>query len=180
MRELLVAFAVVLAACGGGESADTVDDDSASTTTTETPAAPGDSQAPSTQPPESEAPSEEPAAGASGIKLTIGEETWEFDSAFCAFVGADPGEEGSEWNVSNVKDGVQVYVSEDSYGILVQMADIANGGNPTFNWEAGGDAIALSVDGNDITATGDFTETVSDSGPTEGTLVATCPSWVSG
>jgi hypothetical protein len=73
-----------------------------------------------------------------------------------------------------------VYVSEDSFGVLVQITDIANGGNPEFNWEAGGEAISLSVDGNDVTATGEFTDMVGGSGPTEGTLVATCPSWVNG
>jgi len=125
---------------------------------------------------------DDPPAGDSpgGIVLAIGGETWEFDGAFCAFINAQPGEDGSEWNVSNVKDGLQVYVSDDSFGASVSIADIANGGNPTLSWAAEGDVVSFTVDGNDITAEGTFTDNVGGAGSTEGTLSATCPSWAQG
>ena len=118
--------------------------------------------------------------GSTGIVLTIGDETWQFDGALCAFTRANPGQDGSEWNVSNVKDGAQVYVSEDSFGPLVQFADISNGGSPEFNWEAGADSLSISVAGNDITVTGEFTDSVDGTGPIAGTLSATCSGWAQG
>jgi hypothetical protein len=122
----------------------------------------------------------EPSSGPAGIVLTIGDETWEFERALCAFTGARPGEEGSEWNVSNVKDGAQVYVSDDSFGPLVQYADISNGGNPNFNWESVEDGLDISVDGNDITVTGQFIDSVGGTGPIAGTLTASCMDWAEG
>jgi hypothetical protein len=117
--------------------------------------------------------------GSVGIVLTIGDETWQFDGALCAFTGANPGEEGSEWNVSRVQDGAQVSVSEDSFGPLVQYADISNRGNPNFNWEST-EGVSISVDGNDVTVSGEFTESVGGTGPTAGTLTATCSGWAQG
>jgi hypothetical protein len=185
VKKLLLAIVLVLAACGGSDDADPPVDDPATTTaattaTTTAPANESTSVAPAneeTQPPTTEASS---SSGSVGIVLTIGDETWEFDGALCAFVGPNPGEEGSEWNVSNVKDGAQVYVSDDSFGPLVQYADISNGGDPEFNWESGADGLSISVAGNDISATGEYTDSVSGTGPIAGTLSATCPDWFEG
>lgn len=181
MKKLLVVFALVLAACGGSDASDSPADDP---TTTAAAAAVEDSttSAPEpeeTQPPTTEGPSPS-SSGSIGIVLTIGDETWEFGGALCAFTGPKPGEEGSEWNVSQVRDGAQVYVSEDSFGPLVQYADISNGGNPEFNWEAGADGLSISVAGNDINATGEFTDSVGGTGPVAGTLSATCTDWFEG
>lgn len=178
MKKLLLVTALVLSACGGG--GDTVDTSADAPTTTAadveagntTSAAPAETQAPTTAAPA-------PSSGPAGIVLTIGDESWEFGRAFCAYVGATPGEDGSEWNVSNVQDGAQVYVSDDSFGPLVQYADISNGGNPNFNWEST-DGLTLSVDGNDITGSGEFTESVSGTGPVAGTVTATCTDWAEG
>lgn len=178
MKKVLLVVALVLAACGGSDSADSPADDPTTTaadTSASTSAAP---QTEETEPPTTEGSA--PSAGAAAIVLTIGDETWEFGSAQCAFVGANPGEDGSEWNVSNVKDGAQVYVSDDSFGPLVQYADISNGGNPNFNWESEQDGLSISVSGNDITVSGQFVDSVSATGPVPGTLSATCPGWFEG
>lgn len=180
MKNLLLVVALVLAACGGSDTTESPVDEP-TTTAADAPVDDATSSAPETeetQPPTTEGSS--PPSGSSGIALTIGGETWEFDGALCAFTGPNPGEEGSEWNVSNVKDGAQVYVSEDSFGPLVQYADISNGGNPEFNWEAGEDGLSISVAGNDITVTGEFTDSVGGGGPISGTLSATCPGWAQG
>jgi hypothetical protein len=180
VKKLLLVVALVLAACGGSDTSDSTADEP----TTTAPDAPADdttTSAPNTaetQPPATEGPS--PSPGSIGIVLTIGDETWAFDGAQCAFVGANPGEEGSEWNVSNVNDGAQVYVSDDSFGQLVQFADISNGGDPQFNWESETQGLSMSVSGNDISVTGEFTDTVGGTGPIAGTLSATCPSWAQG
>jgi hypothetical protein len=180
MKKLLLVVALVLAACGGSDAADSPADEptttGADTTVNDsTTAAPETEE---TQPPTTEGSN--PPSGSAGIVLTIGDETWQFDGALCAFIGPNPGVEGSEWNVSNVKDGAQVYVSEDSFGPLVQYADISNGGNPTFNWEAGADGLLISVAGNEITVSGQFTDSVGGTGPIAGTLSATCPGWAEG
>ena len=179
MKKVLLVVVLVLAACGGSDN-DSSDDPT--TTAAATTVAANTTAAPETQPPATEAPTTEAPApsGSAAIVLTIGDETWEFGSAQCAFIGANPGEEGSEWNVSNVKDGAQVYVSDDSFGPLVSYADISNGGNPNFDWEAQQEGLEISVSGNDISVSGQFTDSVGGTGPIAGTLTATCPGWFEG
>jgi len=136
-------------------------------------------------PPKTQAPAEEPAdepadepttAGDIAITMSIGDETWEFPAALCAYKNAPAGEAGSEWNVSHVNNGLQVYIADDEFGTLVSVADIENGGNPTVSWEAIGDAVEITVNSNDITASGTFTDGV-NGGTAQGTLTATCPDW---
>ncbi|MEA1901950.1 MAG: hypothetical protein U9N56_00320 [Actinomycetota bacterium] len=172
---IVLALALVFAACSGTEPGS--DPESADDPVT-TAAASQDTQAPADEP-EPEEPAEEQAPAPQGevaITLTIGDETWEFIGSLCAYVNALPGDEGSEWNVSMVQDGLQVYISDDSFGTLVSMADIENGANATVNWEASGDNLQLTVDGNDISATGTFRDEV-NGGTAEGTLSATCADW---
>ena len=179
MKKILVILAIVMvaAACGGDDSSDSAANDPGTTTTTEadTPEA---TSAPTTQAESSDNP---PASGVSGgIVLTIGDEVWEFPSAQCAFYNAKAGEDGSEWNVSNVQDGLQVYVYVDDSFEEVTIDDITNGGNPTVSWVAAGDALSLTVDGDDIVAEGTFTDNVGGSAPTAGKLEASCASWFEG
>ena len=174
---LILAIAMVAAACGGGESSDSggTDPVATSTTTADTPQA---TSAPTTQADNSDNP---PAADApGGIVLTIGDEVWEFPGAQCAFYNAKAGEDGSEWNVSNVQDGLQVYVYVDGPFEEVTIDDITNGGNPTVAWVAAGDALTLTVNGDDIVAEGTFTDKVGGSAPTAGKLEASCASWFEG
>ena len=53
-------------------------------------------------------------------------------------------------------------------------------GNPTFDWQAEGDAISVSIDGLVVTAEGTFTDAAVGLPDREGTLTATCPSWYEG
>ena len=122
-------------------------------------------------------PAEEPApAGDIAITLTIGDETWEFPGSLCAFYNAPAGDAGSEWNVSYTQNGLQVYAADDSFGKLLSVADIENGGNPTVSREASHDEVDITVDGNDISATGTFTDNV-NGGTVEGTFEAHCNDW---
>jgi len=176
VKKLFVVVALVLAACGGSDTADSPADDPTTTSANADTTAPADTE--ETQPPTTEAP--EPSSGSAAIVLTIGDETWQFDRAFCAFIGATPGEEGSEWNVTNLGSDAQVYVADDEFGLLVSYADISNGGNPDFNWEAELDGLSIAVDGNDIAVSGNFTDSVGGTGPIAGTLAATCNGWAEG
>lgn len=177
MHMVILALAMVAAACGGSELADPVDTTAGGTQTTVAAGSEG-TQPSTTQAENSDAPPAQDQPG--GIVLTIGDQTWEFGSAQCAFYNAQPGSDGSEWNVSNIKDGLQVYVNVDSFETSVTIADIANGGSPTLSWGAVDDAVSVTVNGDEISAQGTFTDKVGGSGPTEGTLTAKCASWFEG
>jgi hypothetical protein len=175
MKKLLMALVLVLAACGGGESATDTDPDTPDVETTSDQASPPETQAPAEEP--ADEPADEPApADEVAITMTIGDETWEFPAALCAYKYAPAGEAGSEWNVSHINNGLQVYVADDEFGTLVSVADIDNGGNPTVSWEAIGDSVEITVNSNDVTASGTFTDGVGG-GTAQGTLTATCPDW---
>ena len=163
-------FAVVLGACSSDDSSSSARSESvAEGTTTET------GNAASTA---SEVSTSAPVDAPGGITLTIGDETWEFGGALCAYQNAKPGDPESEWNVSFKQDNLQVYVNNDSFGPSVSITDVVNFG--TSEWVAEGDAIELTVDGNEITAEGTFTDKAGGGLEREGTLTAECPSWVGG
>jgi hypothetical protein len=174
MKKLLLVVVLVASACSSGgttgttDQADTGSSDTQATTTT----AAAQSQTTTT--------AKQPATSSPGhITLTIGDQTWEFDGALCAYSGATPGESGSEWNVSKVQDDLQVYINDDATGRYISVANIKDYG--TFQWEAHGDAVAvLTVDGNDITGEGTFSDMAGDGPATEGSVTATCPSWYKG
>lgn len=152
---IVLALALMMAACGGSDTSSE---------------------------PESSAEAPSPTAGATqgtgdiAITLTIGDETWEFPGSLCAFYNAPAGEAGSEWNVSYTQDGLQVYASSDEFGESLSIDDIENGGNPTVSWEASNDEVDLTVNGNDISGTGTFTDNV-NGGSEEGTFEARCNDW---
>jgi len=184
MKRLAIALALVLiiAACGGSNPASEPESDEAPAPTagaTQDTQAPADDPEPEEEPAEEppEESAEEPAPGGDiAITLTIGDETWEFPGSLCAFYNAPAGDAGSEWNVSYTQDGLQVYAAADSFGKLLSVADIENGGNPTVSWEAAHDEVDITVDGNDISATGTFTDNV-NGGTIEGTFEAHCNDW---
>lgn len=174
IRLLLVAIAFVVFACGG-VSVDTTDAESSAALTTQ------GTETPTDQPETTEAPIDEPAPASlpGGITLVIGEETWEFEGAVCAFQNAPAGQEGSEWNVSMEQGDYIVKIADNRFGQAIAITDMATFGG-SFNWEGQGDAISLSVEGNDITGEGTFTDRTGAEQPTRGTLTATCADWVGG
>ncbi len=170
MSVVAVVTAMWLGGCGGGDG--------------EAGPSPVDS-APRSEAAQSAAASASAAASQAGgsdapgeISLTIGDETWDFAGALCAYAGAPAGEDGSEWNVSFVQDDLQVYLSVDSYGPLVSVTNVVDYG--TLGWEATGDAVSLTVSGNDISGTGTFSDQFGSDGEREGSVTATCDSWVEG
>ena len=177
-KNLFVVCVVLLAACGGSDSTDALATASSNTPITTAPAVQPDTVDDVSK--TTQGAPDEPAATAGdfGITLTIGDETWEFPSALCAYLNAPAGQDGSEWNVSRVHGDLQVYISDDSYGARVSITDIVNYGD--LEWVAEGNDVTLNVDGNNITAEGTFTDAVSGFPDREGTLTATCASRHSG
>jgi hypothetical protein len=174
--------ALVGVSCSSDGATDTEPDTPEVTTASDQESLPK-TQAPAEEPADepAEEPADEPAdepatAGDIAITLSIGDETWEFPAALCAYKNAPAGEAGSEWNVSHVNNGLQVYIADDEFGTLVSVADIEHGGSPTVSWEAIGDAVEITVSSNDVTASGTFTDGV-NGGTAQGTLTATCPDW---
>jgi hypothetical protein len=172
----LAAAALVLAACGGGESSTTAA------------AAPDTSQVtevtqPSTEDVEDMAENlaedleaTQEAVGGGSATLTVGDQTWTFDSVLCAFGEEQIGQEGAEFNLSAIKDGLQLYASIDSFGHSVSLNDIQNFEDPSVSLDtfAVGSDEFIELDGKNVAATATFTDDVGG-GEVEGTLEATCP-----
>jgi hypothetical protein len=118
-----------------------------------------------------------PVSGSGSATLTIGGETWQFDSALCAFGEAQTGQEGAEFVLSAIQNGLQLYATIDSYGHSVSLNDIQDFENPSVSLEsdwAMGEFIELS--GKQVRADALFLDyNTDDLVGTEGTLVAVCP-----
>ncbi|MCA1780748.1 MAG: hypothetical protein ABR500_07935 [Dermatophilaceae bacterium] len=78
------------------------------------------------------------AEGGGSATLTAGDQTWDFDSVLCAFGEEEIGQEGAEFVLSSIQDGLQFYVSIDEFGHFVSINDIEDFENPS---------VALSNDG---------------------------------
>ena len=85
------------------------------------------------------------------------------------------GQEGAEFVLSSIQDGMQMYVSIDSFGHSVSLDDIQDFENPKVGLTAFGDGF-VEVDGKNVRATAEFSDTTGDDFTmVEGTFEATCP-----
>ncbi len=116
--------------------------------------------------------------------ITIGDETWTFDSVLRGFGPDEIGQEGAEFVLSALQDGLQLYVSIDEFGHYVSIDDIENFDDPSLSMTAddtaaslnGADQFLVELDGRRATAEGFFIDYSTDGlESTEGTLEATCP-----
>lgn len=194
---LLAVMTIVLAACGG---ADDAGGESSTTTASE-----ADTADPQVANDAADLPSEQEATeqaqdladdlaeslegqqeamGGGGATITVGDTTWVFDSVLCAFGPEEIGQEGAEFVLSSVQDGLQFYVSIDSFGHSVSITDISDFQNPSVALSANAFTAAatgapeefVELDGKQISATALFVdETTDDLTPIEGVLDATCP-----
>jgi hypothetical protein len=124
------------------------------------------------------------AMGGGGATITVGDTTWTFDSVLCAFGPEEIGQEGAEFVLSSLQDGLQLYVSIDSFGHSVSVDDVSDFQNPSVSLMAdkftasatGAPEEFVEVDGKAISATPLFVDgTTDDLTPIEGELEATCP-----
>lgn len=176
MRSITLGLVLVLAACGGGTDATDAQPDTEESPATTSVSSPATSVAPT---PTTVAPTQAPeVAGNAGITLAIGDQTWEFEQAMCAYYDAPAGEPGSRWNVSSIQNNsfsepdIQVYVNWEDPDTTLSLNDFVTG----EEWNAAEDSLAIEVDGDEISATATF---ASGTGETaEGSLSATCQSWV--
>ena len=54
--------------------------------------------------------------GGGSARLVVGDDEWTFDSVLCAFGEEQIGQEGAEFVLSSIQDGLQMYASIDSFG----------------------------------------------------------------
>lgn len=195
---VLTVMTVILSSCGGAE--DVVGESSTTSTTSgdDTGDTPGSGD-PVDVTPEEEAidaaqdlgddlveslEGQQEAFGGGSATLTVGDTTWTFNSVVCAFGPEEIGQEGAEFVLSSIQDGLQLYVSIDSFGHSVSLDDVSDFQNPSVSLSAeqftaaanGAPEEFVVVTDKDVASTALFLDgTTDDLEPIEGTLEATCP-----
>ena len=122
------------------------------------------------------------AAGGGGATFTVDGQTYEFDAVLCAMGEDETGQEGAELVVSAIADGLQFYVSIDSFGNSISLNDVEDFENPSVSLSASevvpGDVVTIEVDGKQVTGSSDaFRDDTSDDvmATVSGSFEATCP-----
>ena len=185
----LAAAALGLSACGGEAEVPPTPATQAEPTTTPEPVPEPTDEAPATGSDdgaiEMEEEMEEIAASmeaqqtGGSASVTIGEQTWDFDGVLCAFGPEEIGQEGAEFVLSAIGDGLQFYISVDAMGQFVSLNDIENFEDPALSWEADQDASGegfIQVDGKDVSGEATFIDYLSESwDEVEGSFEGSCP-----
>ena len=115
------------------------------------------------------------AQGGGSATLTAGGQTWTFDRVLCGFGEEEIGQEGAEFVLSSIQDGLQLYISIDEFGHFVSVDDIEDFENPSVSLSNDGAAGEfITLDGKDVS--GEVTM-VDDTGggDVEASFEATCP-----
>ncbi len=177
------ALALLLTACGGGSEDGTVDDAvaevSAAGDALASAAAEGSeedmeaAQQDLEESVEDMADSLEAQQSGGSATLTVGDETWTFDGVLCAFGEDEIGQEGAEFVLSAIADGLQFYLSIDEYGHSASINDIENFENPSVSWEAEADGF-ITLSGKEASGESSFID-YDTMETAEGSFEATCP-----
>ena len=115
------------------------------------------------------------AQGGGSATLTVGDSSWTFDRVLCAIGEEETGQEGAEFVLSSIQDGLQFYVSIDSFGHSVSLNDIEDFENPSVALvsEFGADEF-IQLDGKNVS--GEVTMVQEDgTGGEPATFEGTCP-----
>lgn len=172
---LLVSAAMTLAACGSEEA--TSDDLEAASNEVAEAIGSGDSEAvgESVDDLVDELTETQAEQGGGSASLTVGDQTYEFDSVLCAFGEDEIGQEGAEFVLSAIADGTQFYVSIDSFGHSVSLDDIEDFENPSVSLASQGDDF-IEIDGRSASGDAEFLDGTSEGFDTQpGSFEATCP-----
>lgn len=117
------------------------------------------------------------AEGGGHATFTAGDQTWDFDAVLCALGEDEIGQEGAEFVLSSVQDGLQLYLSIDSFGHTMSLNDVKDFENPSVALsELPTDSEFLILDGKNVTGEAALYDEGDDT-LTEipGTVEATCP-----
>lgn len=114
--------------------------------------------------------------GGGSATFTVGDQTWTFDTVLCAFGEEEIGQEGAEFVLSSIQDGLQMYASIDSFGHSVSLDDVENFADPSVSLSTFGDDDFIVLDGKNVSAEVGFIDGGgTDLTKTPGTFTATCP-----
>ncbi|MFV2000938.1 MAG: hypothetical protein ACC654_11295 [Acidimicrobiia bacterium] len=168
---------LVVVACGGGDSAQPTNPSGSETeapTVAESDAAPSDAEEFAEDLVE-DLEAQQAASGGGSATLIVGDREWTFTSVLCAFGEDQIGQEGAEFVLSSLQDGMQMYASIDSFGHSLTLDDIEDFENPSISLRAEGDGFII-VDGKTVTVEAEFVDDASDSfDPIPGSFTAACP-----
>lgn len=115
------------------------------------------------------------AEGGGSASLTVGGQTYSFDSVLCAFGEDETGQEGAEFVMSAVANGTQLYFSIDQFGHSVSIDDIEDFENPSVSWGSRGEDF-IQLNGKSASGEAGFVDgTLEGQQTLPGTFEATCP-----
>ena len=117
------------------------------------------------------------ARGGGGATLTVGDESWTFDSVLCALGEEETGQEGAEFVLTGIQDGVQLYVTIDDWGHSITLDDIENFEEPTVALRSADEGEFLQLDGTQVSAEMAMidSESFDPADAVDGTLEGSCP-----
>lgn len=152
-----IALALALSACGSAEDPTAADvTDAATSAVTDAQAAAEDAAAGAQDMVEEmkeDLEGQQAAQGGGSASLTVGGQTWDFDTVLCAIGEEETGQEGAEFVLSSIQDGLQFYVSIDSFGHSVSLNDIDNFDDPSVSLDSAMASNAgdfIEVDGKSV------------------------------
>lgn len=105
--------------------------------------------------------------------LAVGDQTWTFDGALCAFGEEEIGQEGAEFVLSSIGDGLQFYLTIDSFGHSASINDVENFEDPSVSWESETDGF-ITLSGKDVSGETSFID-YDTMETADGSFEATCP-----
>ena len=173
---LVFVFVLVTAACGGGDDAESAADSTADAVeaAVSSLAEGGDPQEAVDDIAEGLEDLQESSGGGGSATLTVGDMTWTFDSVLCAFGEEETRQEGAEFVLSSIQNGMQMYATIDSFGHSVSLDDIQDFENPSVSLSSSEGEVIL--DGKNVTADMEFRDDTTDDFETvSGHFEGTCP-----
>lgn len=115
------------------------------------------------------------AEGGGSATLTAGDQTWTFDSVLCAFGEEEIGQEGAEFVLSSIQDGLQFYISIDDFGQFVSINDIEDFENPSVAlYNDGAAEEFITLDGKNVSGEVTLIDE-NGGGEVESSFEGTCP-----
>lgn len=111
-------------------------------------------------------------AGGSGgtARITIGDETWEFEQVNCGFGEEETGVEGAVFNMAASKDRISLYAADEPDRAYLELADLDTADDGGLNWTTVGDPV-FEVDGRQLSGTFDVVHMGDDGSQDEATAV---------
>jgi len=186
LTTLLVVLTLAAGACGGDDARTSDSEETAATIAEDDePGASGNvASATTTQAPATTSPAASQGGGSGGATLTIGDETWSFDSVEFCGMPASP-DTSSFVLIAKLGDWQLVAEVVDSTGAqrlegdgVYDTISFQNNSDPTLSWLANLEAAEVKfmvIDGPSVTASTTFDAVTGLSDDTPGTLEATCP-----